>query len=163
MSNIILVGMPASGKSTIGVILAKTLGMSFIDTDLIIQKNEGKLLQEIIDKQGLSEFLKAEERAILSLDCEKTVVATGGSAVLCESAMNHLKSMGKVIYLQVDCDVLEKRLYNIKTRGIACKKGESTKDIYNSRKEYYEKYADITVNTTNNSVEQTVNQILELI
>ncbi|MEG1820424.1 MAG: shikimate kinase, partial [Oscillospiraceae bacterium] len=120
MNNIILIGMPASGKSTIGVVLAKTLGMDFIDTDLIIQSNEHKLLQNIIDTQGLDAFLEAEQKAILSLNCENTVVATGGSAVLCESAMNYLKSIGKVIYLYVECNVLEKRLHNIETRGIAC-------------------------------------------
>jgi len=163
MSNIILIGMPASGKSTIGVVLAKTLGMSFIDTDLIIQSNQGKLLQNIIDDDGLEAFLQAEQQAILSLNCNNTVIATGGSAVFSKSAMEHLQSIGKIIYLYVECDVLEKRLNNIATRGIACKKGEHPCDIYKSRKPFYEKYADIIVKTTDNSVERTVEQILDTI
>lgn len=161
MSNIILIGMPASGKSTLGVVLAKTLGMSFIDTDLIIQSNQGKLLQNIIDDDGLETFLKIEQQTIIDLYCENTVVATGGSAVLGKDAMEHLKSLGKIIYLCVECDMLEKRLEDIATRGIACKKGESICEIFKVRKPFYEEYADITVQTTGNSVEKTVEQILD--
>ncbi len=160
MNNIILIGMPASGKSTIGVVLAKTLGMNFIDTDLIIQNNEDKLLQDIIDENGLETFLEAEQRAILSLDCKNTVIATGGSAVLLEQAMNHLQSLGKIFYLHVDCDILEKRLSDIETRGIACKKGETPCDIFKVRKSLYEKYADVTIKTHDNNVEKTIEQIL---
>ncbi|NCC88250.1 MAG: shikimate kinase [Clostridia bacterium] len=161
MSNIILIGMPASGKSTIGVVLAKTLGMSFVDTDLIIQSNQGKLLQNIIDDDGLETFLEIEQQAITELYCDNTVVATGGSAVLRKNAMEHLKSLGKIIYLYVECDVLEKRLDNIATRGIACKKGESACDIFKVRKPFYEEYADITIQTIDSSVEKTVEQILD--
>lgn len=159
-NNVILIGMPASGKSTVGVVLAKTLGMGFVDTDLLIQNNEGKLLQDIIDQKGLKAFLDAEQRAILSLDCKNTVVATGGSAVLVPKAMTHLKSIGKVFYLYVDCDILEKRLNDIETRGIACEKGETPCDIFKARKPFYEKYADITIKTANNNVEETVEEIL---
>lgn len=161
MSNVILVGMPACGKSTIGVILAKTLGMKFVDTDLLIQSNEGKLLQKIIDDEGLESFLEAEQRAILALDCKKTVIATGGSAVLCEQAVNHLKSIGKIIYINVDCNELERRLHNIETRGIACKKGETIREIYNVRKPFYEKYADIIIDTADNNIEKTVKNIID--
>lgn len=163
MMNIVLIGMPASGKSTVGVILAKTLGMNFVDTDLIIQKNEGRLLQDIIDKDGINVFLKAEENAIVSLECKNTVIATGGSAVLCEKAMCHLKDISKVVYIYVDCEELEKRLDNIETRGIACSKGETTKDIFNSRKSLYEKYADITINSKSNNIEKTIKNILNSI
>lgn len=159
-NNIILTGMPASGKSTVGVVLAKTLGMSFVDTDLLIQNNEGKLLQDIIDQKGLEAFLDAEQKAILSLSCKNTVIATGGSAVLVPKAMEHLKNIGKVFYLYVDCDVLEKRLENIATRGIACEKGETPCDIFKARKPFYEKYADITIDTTNDNVEKTLEKII---
>ncbi|MDR0314419.1 MAG: shikimate kinase [Oscillospiraceae bacterium] len=161
MNNLILIGMPASGKSTIGVVLAKTLGMDFTDTDLIIQKREGKLLQQIIDEEGLKKFLKAEQDAILSIEAENTVIATGGSAVLSDKAMRRLKDFGKIIYLYADCKILEKRLYNIETRGIAKEKNESVIEIFDKRKDLYKKYADITIEAGNFSVEQIVKIILK--
>lgn len=163
MKNIILIGMPGSGKSTIGVVLAKTLGMRFLDTDLIIQHNEGKLLQDIIDNEGLEAFVQAEEKAIISLKCENTVIATGGSVVLSEKSMQHLSSLGKIIYLKVSVKKLKKRIKNIKTRGIACKKGDSVETIYKKRKQLYEKYADFVVDSLDKNIEGTISNILKLL
>lgn len=160
MRNIVLIGMPSSGKSTVGVILAKTLGMGFIDTDLVIQQREGELLQTLIDNFGMERFLEIEEEAILSVKCESTVIATGGSAVFGERAMNHLKSNGTVVYLELDYPELERRLKNITTRGIAAKPGESLRGIYTERVPIYEKWAQITVNSVGKSVEETVSDII---
>ncbi len=112
--NIILIGMPASGKSTVGVILAKVLGMDFIDTDIVIQQREGARLNEIIESQGIDDFLKCEERAILGMDVKNTVVATGGSAVYSDVAMKHLEDGSKVVYLKVSLDDLKSRLTDMK-------------------------------------------------
>lgn len=163
MSNIILIGMPGAGKSTIGVLLAKSLGYNFLDTDLIIQSQQKKKLQEIIDEQGIEAFLKCEEQALLSIDYDCTVVATGGSAIFSEKGMEHLKNGGVCVYLTVSEQELIHRLSNIKTRGIACKKGETVAQIIEERRAYYEKYADITVNCENATAEQVVERIIDLI
>lgn len=162
--NIILIGMPGSGKSTVGVLLAKTLGYQFIDTDLIISKQQKTVLQKIIDERGLEEFLNCEEQAGLSVDTERTVIATGGSMVLKEKAMEHLKSLGQVVFFQVSIPELKSRLRNIKTRGIAAKPGETLESIYEERLPYYEKYADITVEVSNNAhLEEVVEQLVQLL
>lgn len=160
MNNIVLIGMPSSGKSTVGVILAKTLGMGFLDTDLTIQQREGELLQTLIDKHGMDRFLKMEEEAILSVNPENTVIATGGSAVFGEKAMERLRKSGTVVYLELDYAELERRLHNIKTRGIAAKRGETLLDIYNKRIPIYEKWAQVTVNSVGKTVEETVADII---
>lgn len=160
MKNIVLIGMPASGKSTVGVVLAKTLGMGFIDTDLVIQQREGRLLQDIIDSDGLTAFLSAEENAILSLDCKNSVIATGGSAVFGEKAMEKLRENGVVVFLEVPLEALIKRLDNIKTRGIAAKKGQSVELILKERFPLYKKYADFTISVQNENVETTVEKII---
>ncbi len=159
--NIILIGMPGSGKSTVGVILAKTLGMDFFDTDLLIQRRENRLLQDIIDNDGIEHFLDAERDAVLSADFNGAVVATGGSVIFRDEAMKHLKKNGTVIFLDVSVSELEQRLSNIKTRGVAAEKGETVKDIYEKRISVYKKYADITVEATELSREQTVDAICE--
>lgn len=159
MSNIVLIGMPGCGKSTVGVILAKTMGIGFVDTDLIIQQRENRLLQNIIDTDGIEYFLDCEAEAIQSLECENSVIATGGSAVYREDAISHLKKNGKIIYLDVPLDEIKKRLNNINTRGIAAKKNKSIDDIYNERVALYNKYADIIIKTDGDSVEQTVEKI----
>lgn len=159
--NIILIGMPGSGKSTVGVILAKSLGVDFIDTDLLIQHREHRLLQDIIDKDGIDFFLDRECDAVLSVDCDHAVIATGGSVILREEAMAHLKKNGTVIFLDVPVSELESRLSNIKTRGVAAEKGETVKDIYNKRISLYKKFADITVDASALSREETVNIICE--
>lgn len=160
MNNIILVGMPGSGKSTVGVILAKTLGMDFVDTDLIICKKEGTTLQKIIENSGLEYFEKAENSAGCELECSNTVVATGGSMVLYEEAMRHLKEMGKVVFIDVELSELQRRITNITTRGITFKKGETLADVYAFRRSFYENYADITIKISSSALEETVEKII---
>ena len=161
-NNITLIGMPASGKSTVGVILAKILGLSFVDTDLVIQQSEGALLCDIISERGLEGFLKAEESAVLSISPSNTVIATGGSVVYSEAGMEYLKSLGKVVYLKVEKEDLFKRLHNIKQRGVVLSPGETLDEMYAARSVLYEKYADIVIDETNASVEETVEMIREL-
>lgn len=163
MANIILIGMPGCGKSTVGVILAKTLGIGFVDTDLIIQQREGRLLQNIIDTDGIDYFLDCEAEAVKSLACDNTVIATGGSVVYRESAVKHLKNNGKIIYLDVSLDEIKRRLDNISTRGIAAKKNKSIEDIFNERTALYEKYADIKISLHLTTVEQAVEQICKIL
>ncbi|MBR6172993.1 MAG: shikimate kinase [Eubacterium sp.] len=159
--NIILIGMPASGKSTVGVILAKVLGMDFLDTDIVIQQREGSRLNELIAKYGIDEFLRKEEQAILSVEAENTVIATGGSAVYSDAAMKHLASGSKVVYLRVLLDELEKRLNDIKDRGVVIRPDESIEEMYEKRSKLYEKYADIIVMENGESIEDTVRAVKE--
>lgn len=161
-SNIILIGMPASGKSTCGVLAAKALLKNFFDTDLLLQNLEGKKLQDIIEENGIDYFNRAEEKAILSLDIQGTVIATGGSVVYSEKAMHHLKNLGKIIYLHLSFDIMEKRLSNITTRGVVLKKGNTLLDMYNERLGLYEKYADEVLCCDSLTVEETVESIVLL-
>jgi len=154
--NIVLIGMPGAGKSTLGVLLAKTMGLHFTDTDIVIQKREKKLLQQIIKEQGMEAFLDKEMMAVLSVQCEDTVIATGGSVIFREKAIEHLKKLGKLVYLDLDFEEIEKRLKNIKTRGIAMSSNKTLKDIYQDRKPLYEQYADITINCKNKEAEEIV-------
>ena len=159
--NIILIGMPGSGKSTCGVLAAKALLKNFFDTDLLFQGLEEKRLQDIIDDDGIEYFLSAEERAILSLDINATVVATGGSVVYSDKSMEHLKKSGKVIYLHLSYDTMVDRIKNITTRGVVVKEGDSLEDMYNERLPMYQKWADVVINCDNNTVEQTVEKIVK--
>ena len=161
--NIALIGMPGVGKSTVGVILAKVLGYQFIDADLVIQKRENRLLHEIISEEGLDGFLKAEENAnvYIAQNEEKSIVATGGSVVYCEKAMQELKKTGRVIYLELEYDQLKKRLGNLKGRGVVLKDGQDLRGLYEERIPLYEKYADLTVNEKNLDVEQTLQKIVD--
>lgn len=158
--NIILIGMPGSGKSTCGVLAAKALLKNFFDTDLLLQNIEGKRLQEIIDENGINYFNNAEENAILSLDIRGTVIATGGSVVYSEKSMEHLKKLGRVIYLHLDYDTMADRIKNITTRGVVLKDGHTLLDMYNERLSLYEKYADETIICDNLSVEDVVTSIV---
>lgn len=160
MRNIVLIGMPASGKSTIGVILAKTLGVGFYDTDLLIQQREQRLLQQIIDTDGIEHFLDAERDAIVSLDCENAVIATGGSAVFRDEAMQKLKRDGTVIFLDVSLETVKHRLSNIKTRGVAASKDKRIDDIFYERLPFYQKYADIILPLEGRSSEEAVGDII---
>lgn len=163
MNNIILIGMPSAGKSTIGVLLAKTLGFNFIDTDLLIQEKEQLLLHEIISKKGLEKFLCIEEEVCQDLQVNKSIIATGGSVVYCEKAMEHLKKIGKIIYIYVTLEEIKERLDNITTRGVAIKKGNSLEDLYIEREPLYTKYADNIVNAKGLDVEEVLNIIISKI
>ena len=163
MSNVVLIGMPGCGKSTVGVILAKTLGVGFVDTDLIIQQREKRLLQDIIDKDGIDAFLDCESDAVLSLDCENCVVATGGSVVFREKSMNHLKGNGKIFFLNVSLSEIKNRLDNISTRGVAAEKTQTIDDIFNQRYPLYEKYADYILDLNDSNVEETVEKICKIL
>lgn len=164
MKNIILIGMPGSGKSTVGVLLAKALGYGFLDTDLTIQQREGALLQDILNTRGIKAFLDAEEGAIRSVCCEHTVIAPGGSAVCRAEAIGHLKSLGPVVYLKVAPETLEQRLRNISTRGIAMEPGQTISDIYRARAPLYEKYADHVVAVEEGqTLEETVSAVLRVL
>ena len=158
--NIILIGMPGSGKSTCGVLAAKALLKNFFDTDLLLQNIEGKRLQDIINENGIDYFNEAEENAILSLDIRGTVIATGGSVVYSEKSMEHLKKLGRVIYLHLDYDTMADRIKNITTRGVVLKEGHTLLDMYNERLSLYEKYADDTIICDNLSVEDVVTSIV---
>ncbi len=163
MNNIILIGMPGCGKSTVGVLLAKILGFSFIDSDLLIQKSENKKLYEIINENGTEYFKQVENRINATINAENTVIATGGSVVYCEEAMEHLKSIGKVVYIKVTPEQLKMRINNISTRGIVKRQGETILDLYNERAPLYEKYADITVESTGESLFINAERIAEKI
>ena len=161
MKNIVLIGMPGVGKSTAGVVLAKVLGYEFIDADLIIQQQEGKLLREIIAEVGTDGFIEVENRVNSQIEVEKSVIATGGSVVYGKEAMQHLRESGTVVYLKVSYDILEKRLHDIKGRGVVLKDGQDLRGLYEERVPLYEKYADITVCEDNLNVEQTIEKITE--
>ncbi len=158
--NIILIGMPTSGKSTVGVILAKVLGMDFMDTDIIIQRREGSKLNEIIEKNGIDGFLKREEQALLSIDVSHTVIATGGSAVYSDTAMKHLSKNANVVYLNISLEDLKKRLVDTKDRGVIIRPDESIDKMYESRSILYEKYAEITVKEEGSSIEDTIRAVI---
>jgi shikimate kinase len=160
MKNIILIGMPGAGKSTGGVILAKTLGMKFIDTDIVIQENTGRLLQEIIDTEGTGAFLKIEEETICSLQCNNSVIATGGSIVFSNRSMDVLRKDGVVIYLKISFEEMVRRLNNITTRGIVLLAGQSLRDMYNQRVPLYEKYAEITIDCSNGHIEDCIGNVI---
>ncbi len=154
--NIVLIGMPTSGKSTVGVILAKVLGMDFVDTDLLIQKETGEKLKDTIESRGVEGFLKVEEEVCAKVDVQNSVIATGGSVVYSEKAMNHLKETGKVLYLQIDFDTLLSRLRDVKQRGVVLKEGQTINDLYEERCVLYEKYADLTIPEGQKSLETVV-------
>ena len=158
-SNIVMIGMPAAGKSTIGVILAKRLGYSFVDVDLVIQERTGKLLKEIIAECGDDGFLKIEEEINASLDVKKSIIAPGGSVIYGEKAMKQLKEIGTVVYLKLTYEDLTKRLGNLKDRGVVLKDGMTLKDLYDERCVYYERYADITMDETGKDFGEVVDEL----
>ena len=163
MKNIILIGMPGAGKSTIGVLLAKSMLMDFVDTDLLIQKKHLSSLCDIINSKGIDEFLRIENDVICSWDFANCVVATGGSAVYGERAMEKLAANGIIVYLKLTPFEIEKRIKNIHTRGIAMKEGTTIGELYSQRAPLYEKYADKTLNCSSLTPEQCVDEIIKMI
>lgn len=160
-SNIVMIGMPAAGKSTVGVILAKRLGFSFIDVDLLIQERTGKLLKEIIAESGNDGFLKVEEEVNAGLDVKKSIIAPGGSVIYGARAMEHLKEIGTVVYLKLTYEDLENRLGNLKDRGVILKDGMTLRDLYEERSAYYERYADVTIDETGKDFGEVVDELRE--
>jgi shikimate kinase len=158
--NLILIGMPGAGKSTTGVLLAKRLGVSFLDTDILMQMGEGCYLQETIAEHGIDGFRRIEERYLLTVPPDCGVVATGGSAVYSPKAMSHLKFLGPVVYLQIDLVPLKHRLGNLDERGVLRMPGQTITMLYEERCPLYERYADITVSTTGVTPDQVVTTIL---
>lgn len=163
MNNLVLIGMPGVGKSTIGVVLAKVLGYQFIDSDIVIQEREKRLLRDIITQEGVDGFIEIENQVNASLKADKSIIATGGSVVYGKEAMAHLKSIGTVCYLKLSYQQLEKRLSDIKGRGVVLKEGQTLKDLYEERTTLYERYADIVIDEENLTVEMTISKIVEAI
>lgn len=158
--NLILIGMPGAGKSTIGVLLAKRLGVSFIDTDILMQTGEGCYLHQIIAVHGKKGFCTTEERYLLSVMPDCGVVATGGSAVYSEKAMAHLRSLGPAVYLQIGLSPLKHRLGNLDERGVLRMPGQTIDMLYEERRPLYEKYADIVVSSGDATADQVVTKVL---
>ncbi|MGL5435935.1 MAG: shikimate kinase [Lachnospiraceae bacterium] len=158
-SNITLIGMPASGKSTVGVLLAKRLGYSFVDVDLVIQEKEGRLLKEIIEAEGTKGFLQIEDRINAELDVRHSVIAPGGSVIYGETAMQHLKEISTVVYLKLSYEEIEERLGDLKDRGVALKDDMTLKELYDERVPLYETYADITIDENGRTAGQTVDEL----
>lgn len=153
--------MPGSGKSTVGVLLAKSLGFGFIDTDLVIQQQQGMLLQKVLDRVGTEAFLDLEADAIAGVVCDRCVIAPGGSVVCREKGIAHLKEISTVVYLKIPCPVLEQRIQNMGSRGIAFQPGETLEDIYRYRAPLYERYADLVVDGNQASLEITLSAVLQ--
>ena len=162
-TNIVLIGMPGVGKSTIGVILAKVLGYSFLDADLLIQEQEGKLLREIIEEKGTDGFIEVENRVNASIRADRAIIATGGSVVYGKEAMEHLKEIGLVVYLKLSYEDLKVRLGNLVDRGVVLKEGMTLLDLYNERVPYYEKYADIVIDEAGKTPGDTVDELRRVI
>lgn len=157
--NVILIGMPGAGKSTVGVVLAKKLGYAFVDSDLVIQSKEGRLLHEIISEQGIEGFWAVEENVNASIDAHRTVIATGGSAVYGGRAMEHFKQIGVVVYLKLSCGAIAERLGDLNERGVTLREGQGLSDLYAERVPLYEKYADFIVDCEALSIREIVEQI----
>ena len=159
-NNIVLIGMPGVGKSTIGVILAKIIGYRFVDADIVIQEQEGRLLKDIIEQEGVDGFIRIENRVNRNLNIQNAVIATGGSAIYGTEAMDNYKATSTIVYLKLDYTTLDGRLNDIKGRGVVLKDGQTLKDIYDERTVMYEKYADIIVDEHGLNVEDTIVKIL---
>ena len=162
MKNIIFIGMPASGKSTVGVVVAKRLGFDFIDTDLLCQKQENRLLKEIIADVGNEGFLAIENQVNREVEAEHAVISPGGSVIYCKEAMEHFKEIGTVVYLQVSFETIDARISCAKNRGVVLKEGQTLHDLYEERTKLFEKYADYVVSEEGLSLEDTIDKVLEL-
>lgn len=159
MNNIVLIGMPGAGKSTVGVVLAKILGLQFIDSDLLIQEQEQCLLREIIERDGLEGLISIEEQVNSEIQTDHSVIATGGSVIYGAKAMEHLREIGVVVYIKLSYETIEKRLGNIKQRGVVFREGQTLKSLYEERCPLYEKYAHIIVDSENLTLEEVMEKI----
>lgn len=159
-NNVVLIGMPGVGKSTSGVILAKVLNFDFLDSDLVIQKKTGKRLKDIISEEGIDGFNAVENQINREIQCENTVIATGGSVVYGKEAMEHFQKIGTIVYLKISYESLDERLGDLDERGVVHKKGQTLQDIYEERTALYEKYADVTVELDGKTVAETVDAVL---
>ena len=159
MKNIILIGMPGCGKSTVGVVLAKAIGYRFTDSDLVIQETDGRLLCEIIEQEGVEGFNKIEDRINSEIIADRTVIATGGSVVYGENAMEHFKRIGVIVYIRLPYNEIKRRLGDLTKRGVAMKEGHTLIDLYNERVPLYEKYADIIVDERGYGISETALEI----
>lgn len=163
MKNIVFIGMPASGKSTVGVVVAKRLGYKFVDTDLVIQEVEKRLLKEIIAEEGNEGFLRIEDRVNAEIQEERAVISPGGSVVYCENAMRHYKETGMIVYLHTSYETISNRLHNAKNRGVVLKDGQTIKDLYEERTALFERYADLTISEEGRDLEETIEEILRVL
>jgi len=161
--NIVLIGMPGVGKSTVGVLLAKALGRYFVDTDVYMQAIQGRSLQEMIDRNGLAWFREAEEDYVLCLDEKNAVIATGGSVVYSETAMRYLASRGIIVHLDLPAAQIEDRLRNLRTRGVVMEPGQTIGSLYGQRQPLYERYAEITVDCVGKNHDLLVTEIMDLL
>lgn len=159
-SNIVLIGMPGAGKSTVGVVLAKRKGYRFLDSDILIQEKYDSLLHELIKEHGIEGFWKLEEEVNASIAAKRTVIATGGSVVYGPAAMEHLKRIGQIVYLKLSCKAIQKRLGDLKERGVTLQKGQTLEDLYRERTPLYEKYADVILDCENKSIREIVSEFL---
>ena len=162
-NNITMIGMPASGKSTVGVLLAKRIGYQFIDSDILIQNQEKRLLKEIIAQDGLEGFLAIEEQVNRDIQADRAVIAPGGSVIYGKTAMEHLKEIGTVVYLKISYEDLEKRLGNLVDRGVALKDGMTLRDLYNERTVLYEQYADVIIDETGKTSGKVVDELRAMV
>ncbi len=158
-SNIILIGMPGAGKSTVGVVLAKKMGCRFLDSDLLIQEKYNALLHELITEYGTEGFGKIEEEVNASICTKRTVIATGGSVVYGPAAMAHFKKTGRIVYLKLSCDTIRDRLGDLNERGVVLRKGQTLSDLYEERVPLYEKYADVVLDCENKTIRDIVAEI----
>lgn len=162
-NNITLIGMPGAGKSTLGVVLAKVLGYEFLDSDLLIQKKEKRKLHRIIEEEGYEGFRQIENRVNASIETEETVIATGGSVIYCQEAMEHLKSISTVVYLRLPLEELSKRLGNLKGRGVLLKEGQTLESLYKERSPLYEQYADVIAEEEGKNLEESLQEVLHML
>ena len=160
-SNIVLIGMPGVGKSTIGVLLAKATSRNFVDTDVVIQRRHQRRLQDIIETEGMDAFKRLEERALLDLNVRGHVIATGGSVVYSHPAMTHLKTSGVVVYLKLPFELLESRVASLDVRGVVREPAQTLADLYRARRPLYERYADLTVDCTGLTHEEVATAVME--
>ena len=163
MKNIVFIGMPASGKSTVGVVVAKRLGYKFVDTDLVIQEVEKRLLKEIIAEEGNEGFLRIEDRVNAEIQEERAVISPGGSVVYCENAMRHYKETGMIVYIHTSYETINNRLHNAKNRGVVLKDGQTLKDLYEERSALFERYADLTISEEGRDLEETIEEVLRVL